>query len=258
MPRARNIKVSKYKWSLYILILILIQLKYSKLLETEGNHGDTPDMLRNTSLNIFHRIISWVKNPSLLGRPKCSGSPPVSVMNVPMILLNLLDELRHAGVIDYVSRGMDYASFDRSKTLSLSTDNADIDYAQAEQYCIQEILKHVRTDRKIVLETVLDDGTLLDSYDGRHMNPGHAIEAGWFLLTYAQRTNDNELMDVARDMIEWSFEIGWDKQYEGLFYFLDSEGHSPPYLEWNMKLCELLILCYFSFTPKFIVLLAFI
>ena len=42
-----------------------------------------------------------------------------------------------------------------------------------------------------------------------------------------------------------SFERGWDEKHQGLFYFLDSEGRSPPYLEWNMKLwwphCETLV-----------------
>ena len=37
-------------------------------------------------------------------------------------------------------------------------------------------------------------------------------------------------------MIEWSYDAGWDYEYKGLYYFLDSEGKSPPYLEWNMKL----------------------
>ncbi len=68
------------------------------------------------------------------------------------------------------------------------------------------------------------------------MNPGHAIEAGWFIYQYAKRTLNPQLKSVAIDMIDWSFEAGWDKEYGGLFYFLDSEGRSPPYLEWNMKL----------------------
>lgn len=37
-------------------------------------------------------------------------------------------------------------------------------------------------------------------------------------------------------MITWSFEAGWDKDHGGLFYFLDAEGRSPVFLEWDMKL----------------------
>ena len=44
-----------------------------------------------------------------------------------------------------------------------------------------EILKHVKEDQQLVLEVVRTDGSVLeDSYEGRHMNPGHAIEARWF------------------------------------------------------------------------------
>jgi len=39
-------------------------------------------------------------DPSSLGRPNCEGAPESSPMNVPMILLNVIDELRHAGVIN--------------------------------------------------------------------------------------------------------------------------------------------------------------
>ena len=48
-------------------------------------------------------------------------------------------------------------------------------------------------DEQRVLEVVLEDGSKCPGYDGRHMNPGHAIEAGWFVLSYAQRTANQEL-----------------------------------------------------------------
>jgi len=57
---------------------------------------------------------------------------------------------------------------------------------------------------------------------------GHAIEAGWFLLQYAHKYMDfataetSNLIQTALDMINWSYETGWDKKYGGLFYFLDS------------------------------------
>lgn len=114
--------------------------------------------------------------------------------------------------------------------------NGEDMYHQEEQWCIEEILKHVIPERKQVLENVGVDGSVVDNYDGRHMNPGHAIEAGWFVLQYAQRVGREDLKLAAIQMIEWSFEAGWDKENEGLFYFLDSKGLSPPYLEWNMKL----------------------
>lgn len=172
---------------------------------------------RNQALTLLKSIISLAHDSTPLGRPKCSGAPATSPLNVPMILLNILDEFRIAGAI------------------GLSSD--ELDYNEEEKWCIAEILKHVIVDKKIVLENVGVDGSILPGYDGRHMNPGHAIEAGWFVYNYAKRTNNSELKAIGVNMIEWSFELGWDREHGGgLLYFLDSEGLSPPYLEWSMKL----------------------
>jgi hypothetical protein len=52
---------------------------------------------------MFERVLYWLKNPDVLGKPtvilkslfiKPVGVPPCSPLNVPMILLNLIDELR--------------------------------------------------------------------------------------------------------------------------------------------------------------------
>ena len=48
--------------------------------------------------------------------------------------------------------------------------------------------------------------------------------------------DDENLSVLSTDIIQKSFEIGWDKQFGGLFYFLDANGFSPTQLEWDMKL----------------------
>jgi N-acylglucosamine 2-epimerase len=98
------------------------------------------------------------------------------------------------------------------------------------------MLLHTRQDKKIVLENVAPDGSLLEGSLGRLINPGHAIEAGWFLLERARKTGNRKLAEAAVSMIEWSFEKGWDPEHGGIFYFLDSEGAPPLQLEWFMKL----------------------
>ena len=66
-------------------------------------------------------------------------------------------------------------------------------------------------------------------------------------MQYALRKGDQKLFTTGESMVMWSFERGWDTEDHGggLLYFLDSEGHSPPYLEWDMKLwwpqCEAMI-----------------
>ena len=100
----------------------------------------------------------------------------------------------------------------------------------------QIALRHVIPDRKMVLENVGPEGQFIDSPQGRLLNPGHAIELGWFLIHLGERTNDKKLVRQALDIIEWSFELAWDNEYGGLYYFLDAEGKPSPKLEWNMKL----------------------
>lgn len=88
-----------------------------------------------------------------------------------------------------------------------------------------------------MLEKVSDEGKEIAGAEGRLINPGHAIEAGWFLLQYATRKQNYELARIAIDkFIVQSFEIGWDDMYGGILYMLDANGHSPTQLEWNMKL----------------------
>ena len=173
---------------------------------------------REEARKLLQLIVRLSHDPSPLGRIPCEGAPPTSPMNVPMILLNVIDEMRKARAIECES------DFDGDT------------YAREEAWCIDEMLKHVFVEKKLVLENVSPDGSIIPGYDGRHMNPGHAIEAGWFILSYANRLGKEDLVSLASDIIEWSFEKGWDQEYGGIYYFLDSEGKSPPYLEWNMKL----------------------
>ena len=49
--------------------------------------------------------------------------------------------------------------------------------------CIHEIQTlFVKPDLRIVMETVGPKGEIVDHFDGRTLNPGHAIEGAWFIL----------------------------------------------------------------------------
>ena len=182
------------------------------------SHLERASTYRQEARKLLTSIVSLSHDASPLGRESCAGAPATSPMNVPMILLNVIDEMRRARVIECDHDG------DGNK------------YNLEEDWCISEILKHTFIDEKRVLENVSPDGSMLPGFDGRHMNPGHAIEAGWFILSYADRHGKEELLSLAANMIDWSFDAGWDPVHGGLYYFLDCEGRSPPFLEWNMKL----------------------
>lgn len=144
-----------------------------------------------------------------LGRASLAGETPMQNLAVPMILLNLIEEI---------------------------TDGDPAPYRKEIDECIRRMLMHVKADRQLVFENVSPDGSLIDSPEGRLLNPGHAIEAGWFLQHWAQRLKRPDLAQTALDMVRWSHAKGWDQEHGGLYYFLDARGYSPTQLEWSMKL----------------------
>ncbi|MBM3381650.1 MAG: N-acylglucosamine 2-epimerase [Betaproteobacteria bacterium] len=167
---------------------------------------------------MFEKVWAWAFDWSKVGRPSYEGETPLQSLAVPMILMNLIEEL---------------------------TDGHAEPFGRELADCQKAFLKHVKVAEKRVYEFVRPDGSLCTELpEGRQLNPGHAIEAGWFLQHWAQRQNNPELSLLAQDVVRWSHAEGWDKEKGGLFYFLDAQGHSPTQLEWNMKLwwphCEAL------------------
>ncbi len=101
---------------------------------------------------------------------------------------------------------------------------------------LAEIKLHYQENQHILLENVKPDGSLVDGAKGRLVNPGHSIEASWFMMTEYEYNHDEELLKFALDVLEGSFNIGWDKKYGGLLYFVDRENRPCEQLEWDMKL----------------------
>ena len=78
---------------------------------------------------------------------------------------------------------------------------------------------------------------MLETPMGRVVNPGHSIEAAWFLLNEAKHfDNDPDLIEKALKILDWSLELGWDKARGGIFYFIDRLGYPPEPYEHDMKL----------------------
>jgi len=165
----------------------------------------------------FALVWDWAFDGRQVGRPVFEGETPLQNLAVPMILLNLIEVLDDGAVDTY---------------------RVEVDE------CIRRMLLHVHEDRQVVFENVAPDGAFVDTPAGRHLNPGHAIEAGWFLQHWARRLGRDDLAAVAVAMVRWSHDRGWDDEYGGLYYFLDVDGRSPVQLEWSMKLwwphCEAL------------------
>jgi N-acylglucosamine 2-epimerase len=102
---------------------------------------------------------------------------------------------------------------------------------------VEDILTNfLQKDSGIILENVFLDGSFCDSFEGRSVNPGHANESMWFLMDLAVRYNKSELIKQCEEILIRTTEYGWDKEYGGIYYFLDIKGHPMQDLQWNQKL----------------------
>jgi len=79
----------------------------------------------------------------------------------------------------------------------------------------------VKADLGVVMETVGLNGEIIDHFDGRLLNPGHAIECAWFIMHEGKLRNDQRLIGLGLRMLDWMWSRGWDEEYGGLFYFRD-------------------------------------
>lgn len=76
-----------------------------------------------------------------------------------------------------------------------------------------------------LMEVVGADGAVLDHFDGRTLNPGHAIECAWFILHEAKhRGRDPRLLKLGLGILDGMWERGWDREHGGLLYFTDLRG----------------------------------
>lgn len=159
----------------------------------------------------FDIILSKSENPKGKWSKSISGSRDSKGFALPMILCNLALEIEH--LLD-------------PKVLQETIDT-----------CIHEVMEvFYRPELGIVVENVSPDGALLDTFDGRLVNPGHGIEAMWFIMDLGERLKRPELIQKATKITLDMIEYGWDKEYGGIYYFLDREGKPRHELEWDQKL----------------------
>ncbi|KPK42181.1 MAG: N-acylglucosamine 2-epimerase [Phycisphaerae bacterium SG8_4] len=103
--------------------------------------------------------------------------------------------------------------------------------------CVGEVMNLFLDERlNLLFENVSPDGSHPDCFEGRLINPGHGIEAMWFIIDIARRRNDRQLIDKAVDVILATLDFAWDAEYGGIFYLLDADGKPPWQLEWDQKL----------------------
>jgi N-acylglucosamine 2-epimerase len=153
----------------------------------------------------FDRYLDWNFTPGRMPA-KFTGERPLVGIGPRMIGLVTAQELRkHLGENEQLTRWID-------------------------RFLEEIIGLFVKPDLRVVMEAVAPDGEISNHFDGRMLNPGHAIEAAWFILQEAGHRKDSELRRVACEMLDWMWERGWDREFGGLFYFRDL--HDKPIQEY--------------------------
>ena len=111
--------------------------------------------------------------------------------------------------------------------------------------CADEILHGGFLAENALLESVGERGEFLDTPSGRVVNPGHSLEAAWFLMQEGITKDSDELIEAGRRIIDFTLPRGLDKKHGGIIAFTDVAGKPPVQLEWDMKLwwpqCEAMI-----------------
>ena len=160
----------------------------------------------------FDIILSRRDNPKDKWNKALPGARNLKDFALPMILSNLSLEIEHLIDKDFLQQTIDE--------------------------CIHEVMNVFRRPELggIIVENVNIDGTLSDSFDGRLVNPGHGIEAMWFIMDLGERLNRPELIEEAVKTTLLTLEYGWDKEHGGIFYFMDRLGHPVQQLEADQKL----------------------
>lgn len=154
-------------------------------------------MYADIALATFKIILSKVENPKGRWNKAYLGTRNLKNFALPMILCNLAQEIEH--LLD-------------PKILNELMENCI--HTVMEEFCRPEL-------GGIIVENITVSNELSDTFDGRLVNPGHAIESMWFIMDLAVRLNRPELIQKAVKITITMIEYGWDKEHGGIYYFMD-------------------------------------
>ncbi len=168
-------------------------IAYGELAKATGDSQYIEKAIRS-----FDRFIDHNIHPQSV-EAKFTNTRPMRGIGFPMIAIATAQELRDS--------------------IGLESANEWIDRS------IEKIRRfHLKDDIECVMETVGTNGEILDHFDGRTLNPGHAIEGAWFIMLEGRIRGDQELIRTGLKMLDWMWERGWDQEFGGMLYFVDVYG----------------------------------
>ncbi|MEG1579849.1 MAG: AGE family epimerase/isomerase [Bacteroidaceae bacterium] len=181
-------------------------IAFGQLAIATGNE-EYADIAKRT----FDIVLSKVNNPKGKWNKAASGARSLKSFALPMILCNVALEIEELLDEDFLKKTIDT--------------------------CVHEVMDvFYRPELGLIVEHLGTDNELVDSFDGRLLNPGHAIESMWFIMDLGKRLGRRDLIDKAVQIALSEVTFGWDKEYGGIFYFMDRLGKPVQQLEWDQKL----------------------
>ncbi|PMB04389.1 N-acylglucosamine 2-epimerase [Fischerella thermalis CCMEE 5198] len=169
------------------------------------------DWAKDVAMQAYNNVLRRKDNPKGKYTKTYPGTRPMKSLAVPMILANLTLEMEWL----------------------LSSEILENVLAATVQEVMTDFLDQ---EKGLMYESVAPDGSHIDCFEGRLINPGHGIEAMWFIMDIARRQNDTKTINQAVDVVLNILNFAWDDEYGGLYYFMDADGHPPQQLEWDQKL----------------------
>ena len=183
-------------------------MAFAQLAKATGN-----EEYAQIARRIFGRILERRSNPKGQWCKAYPGTRPMKDFALPMIICNMAleieDILEDKSVLEQTIDTCLHEVFDV--------------FYQPELGCMLENVSSV-------------DGTPVDCFEGREINPGHDLEALWFMMNLGVRRGDKALIEKCVEISLRVIERGWDKEFGGIYYFLDAKGVPQQKLEWDQKL----------------------
>lgn len=181
-------------------------LAFGQLSIATGN-AEYADIAKRT----FDIVLSKIDNPKGRWNKAAAGARALKSFALPMILCNVALEIESLLDPGFLKKTIDT--------------------------CVHEVMDvFYRPELGLIVEHLGTDNELVDCFDGRLLNPGHAIEAMWFIMDLGKRLDRKDLIEKAVQIALNEAEYGWDKENGGIFYFMDRLGHPVQQLEWDQKL----------------------
>jgi N-acylglucosamine 2-epimerase len=166
---------------------------------------------KDIAIQAYQNVLRRKDDPKGKYNKTYPGTRSLKSLAVPMILANLTLEMSWLLPSEELDRVLDLT--------------------------IQEVMTDFLDEKSgLMYEHVAPDGSHVDCFEGRLINPGHGIEAMWFMMDIADRRQDKATINKAVDVVLNILNFAWDEKYGGLYYFMDADGHPPQQLEWNQKL----------------------